>query len=78
MSVCAPSDVKLSRSLVGRHRRGQVAFLSQGSRLAKDEVIVDVGGVAGDSHLPAGVRDLEKHRSDAEHAFFQKVRKMQR
>jgi len=73
-SSCEDPALKAAfgRSLVGRHRRGQVAFLSQGSRLAQEEVIVDVGGVAGESHL-AGVRDLEKHRSDAEHAFFQKA-----
>ena len=79
-----PPSAKFSRSLIGRPHRGSVksqtlAFLSQSSGLAKDEAIVDVGGLTEEAHLPHGaLQDLEKHRSDAERKFFQKVRRTKR
>jgi len=81
-SSCEDPGLKAAfgRSLIGRPHRGSVklsqalAFLSQSSRLAKDEAIVDVGGLADEAQLPLGaIHDLEKHRSDAERKFFQKA-----
>jgi len=80
-SSCEDPGLKAAfgRSLIGRPHRGSVksqtlAFLSQSSRLAEDEAIVDVGGLAEEVHLPHGaLQNLENHRGDAERKFFQKA-----